>query len=268
MENDADMLLGEYRRCSERYTDEVKTLPTEEQGIAHKAIATVNTPLYAVVAKLLANSQQIADRVHTLIRDEAMYVLFLDRSYESDDTESAELARRCSARARSALSNAQVGKLEAIEKKLFVFWEIEQELRKRMEEGEEVTGTEMHSFMRRKSTDVFVYTTILQFFANTPQEVVLELYTHQLLRDVEDDERDLEEDASEHMPNPLLLQLYREGKYSCDHTYTQQALEVLCTDCGLIENHRSSVRAYCEKVSAHLSRSYRWMSDCSGIKIS
>jgi hypothetical protein len=255
-----------YQRFTSTFTDEANFLPMEdERHMARKAIETMNSPLYATIAAFETASEDVAHKVHTRVRNEGMYILFLDRAYERKDEPSRLQAEEQHQRVLSDLLSPQRDQLLALEKKLFTFWDMEQKMREKMRSNTPVSEEDLREFILRKSTDVFLYATITRFSVPVPREVMLEFYMHQLLRDVEDDFRDLAEDGNEQMPNPLLLRLWQHGNYDFSCPLDQQRLELLATETGVFAQHSSFVRNYCQTIVENLPKKYQWMRLCSGI---
>ena len=257
-----------YHTLSHRFREEADEIGGQEGEIALKAIETVNTPLYATLGWQESGSEEVAQRIHTLVRNEVMYVLFLDKFHETSQEHYRHMADACRERVRTALSAEQNKQLTALEKKLFVYWDVERDMSSRMSSGDATLSEDIRELTLRKSTDVFAYATLLRTMQDVPKEVVLELYAHQLLRDVQDDIADLEEDAQEHMPNPLLLRLFLRGDYYSHVKYDQQQLEKMARSMGVIEEQQQLVRDYCRTISASLPPQYEWMRECAGVEVS
>jgi hypothetical protein len=257
-----------YQRLTSAFVVETEQFSTEdERHTARKAIETMNTPLYASVAAFESASEDVAHKVHTRVRNEGMYILFLDRAYERKDDPSRQQADAQHQLILGDLPSSQQQQLLALENKLFAFWDIEQDMRERMRSSSPVSEEELREFILRKSTDIFLYATITRFSIPMPREVMLEFYVHQLLRDVDDDFRDLAEDAEEQMPNPLLLKLWQKGAYDFSRSCDQRELESLVTETGVFAQHTSFIRAYCQAISANLPEKYKWMRQCAGIPV-
>ncbi len=246
---------------------QVRTLPVEQRDIARKAISTVNTPIYRAFVESKTNEFDKARKVHEQVRDECMYVLFLDKFYESGNPEFQKIADECHVRVQQTLNPAQREKLSDTEKRLFAFWDLEQKMKQSMQRNDPVSDADLREFIRRKSTDVFLYTTVTRFSSYIPKEVIMELYMHQLLRDLGDDHDDLEEDLSEGMPNPLLLRLVQKGVNVPTLPKDQAVLSREVDASGVSKEHTAFVTKYCRAIEPDLPEHLQWMRECAGIDV-
>lgn len=262
-----DESLQRYDVLTKASRTEIADLPEEQRLMAGKVIETINSPLYRAIAYQLTSSLEIAQQIHNQVRDEAMYILFLDRKYESGDNRFQILADECHSRVMRTLKSEQQRKLLDMEEKLFKFWSLEQRMKHAMETDMLISDADLREFIRRKSTDVFAYGTVARQIAHFPREVMLELYGHQLLRDLEDDHADLEEDAVDTMPNPLLLRLKQRGISFTDLPQKQTDLEAAITITGVSDEHRSFVQSYCHTILKPLPKKFAWIRDCARINV-
>lgn len=254
--------IDRYYELTRVFQEEAAQFGPEEHKIAQKAISTVNTSLYAAVALDRTDSEEIAHRVHTLVRDETMYILFLDRFYESGDALSKSIADRCRKRVETLLQPEQHLSLSQLEAKLFTFWDVEREMKEKVQLQQPISDAELREFILRKSTDVFAYAHAAGCVCKFPRGVVLELYRQQLMRDVEDDLRDLGEDATQSMPNPLLIRLQQKKLYDPSVVHRQEDLMRAVQESGVSQEHSTFVQKYCSAISRSFPQEYLWMREC------
>ncbi len=181
-----------------------------QDPIEYKAIETMGLPLFFVLAQEVTGDDTLAGKIYQLVLLEAKYILYLDFYHEGKGVENKNLADQFHNELLFQLKKNQREELLSLEKNLFYFWDLERELAKKMF-VKQVTFQEVEEYTLLQSTDVFLYIQILSFFCKFPNHLYETLYLAQVQRDFGDDQRDLQEDFEEGMPNPLLLRLWEKG---------------------------------------------------------
>jgi len=234
----------------------------EIKAINEKSVSTINTPIYATIVYFKTSSFNVARRIHNLIILECQYILFLDNYHETGLIREKRKAQKSHEVLLSKLNKKQKERLMKLENKLFSYWDLERKLSGKLKKNKKVSDSEIKTITRKKSTDVFLYFLILNFFLKVPKSIINEIYKQQLIRDFDDDMRDLFEDFRQAMPNPLLLRLYRRKMLDPNEQYSQDELEQLVKAQGIDKEQRKFIEEYIKNWPANLPNQYGWIQNC------
>ena len=244
-ELNSQKLRQAYEILFRRFLREANRIKSKNlKEITKKSISTINTPIYASIVYLETGSMEKADLCHKLILEEANFILFLDYYYETGLNKYRKRAERIQKKLLSRLNPIEKRKLLNLEKRIFTFWQLERGLSEKMKANKTIAIKEIEKFTLKKSRDVFLYSLISTFIAPIQKKIIHQLYHRQLLRDFEDDCRDMMEDLRQKMPNPLTLRLYQKGLIDLDKTYSQKKIEKLGKSSGIFSSHKRYIKKY------------------------
>src|SRR5688572_4414565 len=81
-----------YKYYLDKYITEMRAITDPlERKITEKAISTINTPVYAVIAKINGASDEQVEQIYKAIKTQALHVLYLDKYFESGEEKYKEL---------------------------------------------------------------------------------------------------------------------------------------------------------------------------------
>ena len=232
------------------------------RALTKKSILTINTPLYATLVYQENGSIEMAVLCHYLVLDEARYILLLDYFHENGEEAYKLQAEATHQRLLSRLKPDEKERLLGLEKLLVPeFFGFERELSNKLKNGDDINNAEIQEYTFKKSEDVFLYATVAGFVAPIPRQVINELYHQQLLRDFEDDCRDLSEDFGQRMPNPLIMRIWQRKLIDLNSPYTQQQLEILVRSSSVFEEHMGYLNEHIRSQQNNLPPKYAWLSN-------
>lgn len=234
-----------YESLFRRFLKEANKIKSKSlKEITKKSISTIDTPIYASIIYSETGSMEKVYLGHKLILEEAKFILFLDYYYETGLNKYWKRAELIHKKLLGRLSPIEKRKLLNLEKRLFTFWQLEKDLSEKMKANKTIEIKEIEKFTLKKSRDVFLYFLIATFIAPIQKKIIHQLYHRQLLRDFEDDCRDLMEDLKQKMPNPLILRLYQEELIDPEKVYSQKKLEKLGKSSGIFSSHKRYIKEY------------------------
>jgi len=131
----------------------------------------------------------------------ARYILLLDRFYETGKKQFRESANEAEKQLLKNLSPAHQRKFKNRYKNISSFWAYESSLLDKAR----FSKRERRTYLRKKSSDVFLYTLVAEFVEPFSVDIVRIFHAAQQLNDMHDDLIDTEEDRKNNSPNIVFL---------------------------------------------------------------
>jgi hypothetical protein len=257
-----------YQQICSQILSKIETIPDSRiRDITKKAVFTINTPIYAAIVYTNTQDLEASIKCHDMVSNEAHRILFLDEYYETGEDRFKTQAEKCFRNLVAKLNQKQAKELTSLEKKLFTYWDYEQELSTKMKNREAISLDNIEKITLKKSTDMYLYSLISGFLIDIPQEIVRKLYHQQLLRDFNDDMRDLSEDFERQRPNPLLLRLSKKMTLNLNDQYSQTILTQLVKTYGVDQDQRGFIENYIKSQSTSLPKQNEWIQKCNRVPI-
>ncbi len=172
-----------------------------EKNADQHASLTINPEFYSKIVLQLANDTKKAEETEKNIKLIARHVMLLDLYYETNNLEYKDLAEKAKIALLKNIPNNYKGDFEKLYKKLSTFWKYEKSLLGK----KKFSKKERMEYIRKKSSDVFMYIFIAEFSVHIPKNVIDALYALQQLNDICDDIMDTKEDRENGSPNLIFL---------------------------------------------------------------
>lgn len=172
-----------------------------EQAADKRAQETIHPFWYSEIVLILTGDIKLSKKVSRNIVLTTRFILLLDSFYETNEPKYAKASEKTRNQLLKSLLPAQQKEFEKLYAKLSSFWKYEKSLtlKKKFSEKDRLT------YLRKKSSDVFLYTLVSGFVSPFPRRIVRALHAVQQLNDIYDDCIDMQEDRETNSPNLIFL---------------------------------------------------------------
>lgn len=239
----------------------MKLAVSSDNPLERKAALTINAPIYPAITLAQTDSPILSRTTYDLVLLEASRVILLDKYHETEKREFLEEADAYRERLLERLNPDFRSKLLRLEDSLLPFFDLEKSIARRMNQGIEINERELSKYTSRKSSDVLLYVLLTESVCGRiSKRVVRRLYREQMLRDLDDDVSDMNEDLLEGGTNTILARMPNNLFINQRNPLKQEELVRVAHSMGVVEEQRRLI----DKLDPRgtLPDEYQWLEGC------